>query len=199
MLKFISLDSDENKCLFSSLPEIKDIDEFFNKKTADEIHEFIINKLDDSNKKEKETEKTRTNFLNKILPMMFYQHSTKNNFSFLDSTKEIIEKILQVSILANSNESNLCHVKNFVKLYFIISSNIRGRYFLISKFLNFLNKQSDNQNFLSDIEFKFDLIENMLSDFLMNEKDYERKEMVMIYEDLSLFIFRNKLFECLNK
>jgi hypothetical protein len=199
MLKFISLDSDENKCLSSSLPEIKDIDEFLNKKTSKEIHEFIINKLDDSNKKEKETEKSKTNFLNKILPMIFYEYLAKNNFSFGDNTKETIEKILDVSILANSNKPNSSHVKNFVKLYFIISSNIRGRYFLISKFLNFLNKESNNENFLINIEFKFDVIENMLSDFLLNEKEYERKEMIMFYENFSLFIYRNKLFECLNK
>jgi len=193
MLKFFSTDSDDNKSLSTSFPEIKDIDEFLNKKSAKEIQEFLNNKFEDLNKKEKSS----TNFANKILPMMFYEHFTKNNFSFGDSTKEIIDKIVEISILVN--EKNSFHIENFVKLYFIMSSNIKGRYFLISKFLNFLNEESKNEKYLSAIEFNFDIVENMFSDFLLNEKVYERKEIILFYEEFAMFIYKNKLFECLKR
>lgn len=193
MLKFISTDSDDN-CLNSSLPEIKDIDDFLNKKSAKEIVNYISSKFEGMNTKEK----SASNFINKILPMMFFEHLNKNRFSFGENTKAIIEKILEVSLEAN--ELNNSHLENFVKFYFIISSNVRGRYFLIIKFLNFLNKESSgNKNFLNSVEFKFEDVENMLSDFLINEKTNERKEMVLFYEELSTFIFRNQLFENLNR
>ena len=190
MLKFISTDSDNNNCLSSSLTEIKDIDEFLNEKSAKEIFDYIN---ENSNKKDKSS----SNFFNKILPMMFFEHTNKNNYSFGDSSKAIIDKILEVSILAN--ELSYCHIENFVKLYFILSSNHKGRYFIVFKFLNYLNKESNNSDFLSHVDFKFEAIENMLTDFLISDKSYERKEMVLFYEEFSLFIVKNKLFEDLKK
>ena len=192
MLKFVSTDSNNN-CLSSSLAEIKDIDEFLNKNSAKEIYDYLNNQWENSNKKDKSS----SNFINKILPMMFFEHTNKNNFSFGDSSKANIEKILEVSILVN--ELSYSHIEIFLKLYFILSSNNRGRYFLIFKFFSYLNKESKDSDFLAKIEFKFEAIENMLSDFFMNDKSYERKEMILFYEEFSLFIVKNKLFENMKK
>jgi hypothetical protein len=192
MLKFISTDSEGNNCYSSLLPEIKNIDDFLTNKSAKEIYDYINEKLEDNSNK-----KSSAIFVNKILPMLFFELTNKNNFAFGDSTKAIIDKILEVSILAN--EINSSHIENFLKFYSILANNIKGRHFLIIKFFNFLNKNYSNVNLLSEIEFKFDLIENMISDFLINDKSYERKEMDLFYDEFSLFIYNNKLFEFLQK
>ena len=96
-----------------------------------------------------------------------------------------------------ANQITASHIDNFLKLISILTNNIRGRHFLILKFFTFLNK--GDKNLLADIEFKFDLIENIVSDLFINEKSYERKEINLFYEEFSLFIYNNKLFENLQK
>lgn len=192
MLKFIQTDSD-NENLISSIMDIKDIADFMNKSTATEINSLLIQ----SNSNSKKNEISQSNFINKLLPMMFYEYFNKTNFAFGDQCISVIRKILEVSLQAN--DLSKPHLEIYVKIYLVLSSNQRGRYFAIVEMLKSFDNECKNSEILNKSEFSFDLIENILSDFIINEKEYERKEMVLFYEELSNFVLRNNLLGNLKK
>lgn len=190
MLKFISTDIEHKNMLSRLLDEKDNLEEYLNKNSDEQIFKNIEHVSEKFARKDKNT----VNYVNKIIAIMLFELSNKTNFSFNDKTTSIVEKLISISSMNNKNNS-LEHLENLNKFYQIVADKASGRYFLIQKILKFLNEAG--LDFLA--EFRFELIENIIFNFLKHDKDYDKQEMLKFFDLFCQFIRNNKMFKNLEK
>jgi len=195
MLKFISTDTESQSVLSSVLKEQENLDEFLNKTSAEDIQTYLEALSERSSKKERNS----TKFVNKIIEIMLYQISSKNNFTFYDSTKLNLEKLIQVSSINNKN-NNLDYLEILIRFYYILGTNNNtARHYLIQKIFGFLNEEFTNKENIKENKFKFEIIENLVFDIIKNEKNIDKNEMLNFFEMFSVFVKNNNLFKNLER
>lgn len=194
MLKFISTDIDGKSLLSSALKDKENLEEFISKSSAEEIQAHLESVSERSAKKEKNS----TKFVNKIIEIMLFESSSKSNFAFYEANKAFLDKLIQVSLINNkSNYSE--HLEILIRFYYILASNNAARFYMIQKIFNFLNEKYTNKEALKEHKFSFDIVENLVFDFIKQEKNIEKKDMHSFFELFSLFVRNNKLFKNLEK
>lgn len=194
MLKFISTDIDGKSLLSSVLKEKESPEEFLNKSSAEEIQAYLESVSERSSKKEKNS----TKFVNKIEELMLFEISSKSNFAFYDANKTALDKLAQVS-LVNNKGNYLEHLEVLIRFYFILGNNNAARFYIIQKVFAFLNEKFVNREALKEHKFRFEIVENLVFDFIKQEKNVEKKDMHSFFELFALFVRNNKLFKNLEK
>ena len=194
MLKFISTDIEGKSLLSSALKEKENLEEFLNKSSAEEIQAHLESVSDRSSRKEKNS----TKFVNKIVEIMLFETSSKSNFAFYDTNKTILDKLVQVSFV-NNKKNYLEHLEILIRFYYILASNSSARFYIVQKIFTFLNEKFANREALKEHKFRFEIIENLVFDFIKQEKNIEKKDIHSFFELLSQFVRSNKLFKNLEK
>lgn len=194
MLKFISTDIDGKSLLTILIKEKENIEEYLTKASPEEIQAYLETVSDRSSKKEKDSKK----FVNKIIEIILFEISSKSNFAFYDSNKNIADKLIQIS-LVNNKDNYLEHLEILIRFYYVLASNNSAKFYMIQKVFNFLNEKFANKEALKDHKIKFENIENIVFDFIKQEKNIEKKDMLSFFESFSQFVRNNKLFKNLEK
>jgi len=194
MLKFISTDIQGKSILSSVLKEKENPEEFFNKSSAEEIQSHLESVCDRSAKKEKNS----TKFVNKIIEIMLFESNSRSNFAFYDANKAFLDKLTQVSFI-NNKSNHTEHLEILIRFYYILASNNAARFYMIQKIFYFLNENFSNREALRDHKFMFEIVENLVFDFIKQEKNIDKKDMHSFFELFSLFVRNNKLFKNLEK
>ncbi len=194
MLKFISTDIEGKSLLSSILKENESSEEFLNKSSAEEIQAYLESISEKSGKKEKNS----TKFVNKIAEIILFELSSRSNFAFYDSNKAAVDKLIQVCTV--NNKSNYSEqLETLLRFYYILASNNSARFYVIQKVFNFLNEKFANRDALKDNKFRFEIIENLVYDFIKQEKHVEKKDMQCFFDLFTEFVRNNKLFKNLEK
>jgi hypothetical protein len=194
MLKFISTDTESKTILSSVFKEQENVEEFLKNNSAEEIKNHLESISERSIKKDKNSNK----FVNKIIEIMLYEISNKINFSLNDATKILIEKLSEISLL-NNKENIMDHLETLINFYYVLANNFTARYYLIQKIFKFLNENFKNKESLKENKFKFEVIENLVFDFLKQEKAIDKKDMHNFFELFCEFIKNTRLFKNLEK